>query len=926
MRLADSLRIAATMVVVLAGEGQFGSALAADPSSSPLVVRFAIKPEPLALALNDLALQSHQRIAFTPEIVKDYSSPGISGDLTLDDALRALLNNTGLSATRSADGVILIIRRNADGAPQSLISPQPREALEATDTNNNDRRAELDKQKPERRGFWARLLDLFGGAKNTQPVAGSKSLKRSASASSLAALIASGLGVHAQAADAPPADTGELTEIVVTAARQEQNLQKVSAAVSVIDGSVITSQGLVNAQQIFADMPSVQTTGQPGGASIDIRGLGGDLPAGSTQGSVALVFDGVYNINSQSTTVGFFDVNRIEVLPGPQSTRYGPNADGGIVQVITNDPQLGQFGGTANVTAGNYGMVRGEAAINLPIGDTVAIRLAAATLNRDSYFDPAEGAQAAQSFRGKVLWSATDDLSLKLSYQLDHIGGAGNGSNAFPMFTNKVPVYSGGSINNLDDPWSQSPSDPENASSTDIYQHTTATDVSYDFHHNVALDWLTSYTTLNGGENGCIFLPPWSATTFNGYGPVFCGAQLNEFQPFHQITTELRLHNDPGSAILWNAGYYHWNYLEQYSLDNAGPVSSPPVKTTTATNAVYGEVTYPITDEFRVIGGLRESYDHRTFNFNNAGVITPVYAIDFSHFDYRTGVEYDVARHSMLYFTVASGYRPGGLSSFNPVTNEPNSFKSEVTTSFEFGSKNRFFEGRLQVNADIFYYKQSNYQNLDKYSGFIPITGGAACANGDTRAACTTPTFGIQAHTLGFETQIKFQPTRDDLLSFSGTVLHARFNEKQGTCATTDAPAAAGCWDGYNSESANDPGAPFFFNLAGAVQPHSPDFAGTIAYTRTLFRFSSGAAVAVGADAFYTMGYWVNPVQDATMYGWQPNYWLGNARATVAADDGKWSFGLFVRNIGDYAVKESVLPAQSIGDPRTYGVSVGFKW
>ncbi len=198
------------------------------------------------------------------------------------------------------------------------------------------------------------------------------------------------------AADAPSDESGEIVEIVVTAARQEQNLQKVSAAVSVIHGSEITSQGLVNVEQIFADMPSVQTTGQPGGSSIDIRGLGGDLPAGSTQGSVALVFDGVYNINSQSTTVGFFDVNRIEVLPGPQSTRYGPNADGGIVQVITSDPQLGKFGGSANVTAGNYGMVRGEAAINLPIGDQLAIRLAAATLNRDSYFDPAEGANAAQ--------------------------------------------------------------------------------------------------------------------------------------------------------------------------------------------------------------------------------------------------------------------------------------------------------------------------------------------------------------------------------------------------------------------------------------------------------------------------------------------------------------------------------------------------
>ena len=571
-------------------------------------------------------------------------------------------------------------------------------------------------------------------------------------------------------------------------------------------------------------------------------------------------------------------------------------------------------------------MERAEAALNLPVGDRIAVRLAAAALNRDSYFTPEEGGNKAQSFRGKVLWEATNDLSLKLSYQLDHIGGAGNGSNAFPVFTNKVPVYPGGSINDGGDPWSQSPSNPVNLSTTDIYQHTSAFNLSYDFHHNVALDWLSSYMTLNGGETACIYLPPWSTHQFSGYGPVFCGAGLNEFQPFHQFTTELRLHNDPGSSVLWNAGYYHWDYSEVYSLTNAAFLSSPPVTTTTATNALYGEVTFPVSDGLRVIAGARESYDHRTFNFNNSGTITPTFGIDFSHFDFRAGIEYDIAAHSMLYLTSSSGYRPGGLSAFNPVTNEPNSFRSEVTTSFEFGSKNRFADGRLQVNADVFYYLQSNYQNLDKYTGFVPDTGGSPCSNGDPRAACQTPTFGVQAHSLGLETQIKAQPTHDDVISLTATFLHARFNEGQSTCATRAAPSSPGCWDGYNSESPNDPGAPFFFNLAGAVQPHSPDFSATFGYTRTLFRFASGTAVAAGAEAFYTTGYWVNPVQDSTLYGWQSNYWMENARLSVNSADGRWSLTAFVRNIGDYAVKESVLPAQSIGDPRTFGVTVGVKW
>jgi outer membrane receptor protein involved in Fe transport len=718
-------------------------------------------------------------------------------------------------------------------------------------------------------------------------------------------------------------DSGALQEIVVTAARVEQNVQKVSAAVTVISGDSLTSQSLTNVGDIFATLPSVQTTGQPGGFSIDIRGLGGDLPAGSTQGSVALVFDGVYNINSQGSTVGFFDVDRVEVLPGPQSTRYGPNADGGLVNVYTKDPVLNKFGGDVSLTQGNYDARRGEFALNLPLGDVLAIRLSGAAMGRDSYFTPEEGAQRAQSGRIKVLYQPLDGLSMKLTYQLDHIGGEGNGSNVFPVYTNKVPVYPGGSINDLSDPWSQAPSDPVNSTTADIYQRTLVGNLSYQFASFAALDVLASDSTMNGGGTACIYLPPWSTSTSGG--PVICDAQTREFAPFYQYTGEVRLHSAPGNTIIWDLGYYHWNYLWQYQLADASFLSTPPVKTATDQNAVYGEATYPVTDTLRVIGGLRESHDHRAFDFNNSGVLTPTFGVDFSHFDYRAGVEYDVQPESMLYATVSTGYRPGGYSSYNPVTNGPNYFASEVNTAFEFGSKNRFLDNRLQVNADIFYYHQANYQNLDKYSGFIPSTGGAACTNGDTRAACVTPTFGVQAHSLGVETQIHASVTRYDLVGVSATWLDAKFNQNQGTCATVGAPSSPGCWDGYNSQSPTAPGTPFFFNLAGAVQPHSPKFSGNLNYEHD-FVFSSGAKVAAVGEAFYTTGYWVNPVQDATLYGWQPSYWLGNLRATYSTADEHWSVTAFVRNVGDYAVKESVLPAQSIGDPRTYGGTLTFKW
>ena len=127
-------------------------------------------------------------------------------------------------------------------------------------------------------------------------------------------LLAFGAGAHAQDASAAAggqaasgitAESAQLQEVVVTAARRTQNLQNVTASVSVVAGGQIAQQGLTNVSQILQQLPSVQATGQPGGFSIDIRGQGGDLPAGTQQGSVALEFDGVYEINSEATDFRF---------------------------------------------------------------------------------------------------------------------------------------------------------------------------------------------------------------------------------------------------------------------------------------------------------------------------------------------------------------------------------------------------------------------------------------------------------------------------------------------------------------------------------------------------------------------------------------------------------------------------------------------
>jgi iron complex outermembrane receptor protein len=308
-------------------------------------------------------------------------------------------------------------------------------------------------------------------------------------------------------------------------------------------------------------------------------------------------------------------------------------------------------------------------------------------------------------------------------------------------------------------------------------------------------------------------------------------------------------------------------------------------------------------------------------SFDPAGITTR-FSRKLDHFDYRVGGEFDVTPTSMAYATASTGYRPGGLTGYDTTTGAPYAFKSEVNTAFELGSKNRFLDNRLQVNADIFYYKQDSYQNIDSYHGFVAAGETEPCHPGDARPACSLPTFNLAAHASGFETQIRFSPTRADTFGLNATWLDATFDKNQGTCATIAAPIAAACWIGYNDQT-ND--ALLFFDVAGAVQPHSPKFAGTATYRHT-FTFASGARWLWAARSSTAAATGSTRCRTPRKFGWQPAFMQGGLNASFTPADGPWSLNAFVRNVTNYAVKQSTLPITAIGDPRTFGLTLSTRW
>ena len=748
---------------------------------------------------------------------------------------------------------------------------------------------------------------------------------------SVAPLVLMGAAAHAQEQDSQGRDhkakPDDNTVVVVTANRQKQDVQKVSSAVQVISGEKLREQALVNVEQIFTSTPSVQATAQPAGFNVDIRGQAADQPSSSGQGSVAMEFDGIYNLTSYATTVGFFDIGRVEILPGPQSTQYGPNAKGGVVNVISRDPVFGSHHGDASVTIGDYGLIRTELAQDIPVSDTLAIRVSGATINRDSYFKPATGDAVGQSGRVRLLWEPTEHLTIKAQYQADHIGGTGDGSEAgAPFYAAFVNPYVDGSINNTSNPWHQGdysndPNTSPSKTSTNILQQTLWGSLSYQFAPHAAVDLTEAYIKDTGKQYDC------EPNTFATVGGAHTCYEEYPFGPYHSNSTEVRFHNTQGSKLLWNLGYYNWSYLDKAwstnvppNITNPGPQYSSLASTTT--NAIYGQLTYPVTEQLRLIAGGRQSWDSRELTPGNSDL--NLYKAHYKNFDYRLGEEYDITPNSMEYFTVSTGYEPGAMSTgtnnaghYGLVVN-PN----EDLKAYELGLKNQFFHHRVTFNIDGFIYVQKHYAFGSSYSGFT-LPDGTQCPYGSRSnpAECNIPHAIANAHTRGIEMQLNVRATHADDFGLTATYLNATYDKNQAACNTLDLPAGdTGCWLGTNLSD----GTLVWHNISGGVQDHAPELVENFSYNHT-FELGSGARIRWGGEIFHSSSYWEMPVYDSRDW-FQPAYYLFNTTVSYTPAKGDWRISGYIRNIGNYAVKTSGMPATTIGDPRTIGVTLSKQW
>lgn len=695
-------------------------------------------------------------------------------------------------------------------------------------------------------------------------------------------------------------DDGSIPDIIITGDRQAKTLQKTPLAVSVVTGGEIQKEGRTKLDDILVNQPAVVVQGAAKGFLVSIRGLGLSLPAQNGQGAVSTNYDGTYNSRGESAATGFYDLDRVEILRGPQSTLYGRTAIGGVVNIISRDPELNTFGGYVQGEVGNYGQLRGEGAINVPLGSVAALRVSGAGVRRDGYLNNGHDDNKASSFRAKLLLEPTDGVKLLAGVEYSLLGGKGPGA---------IP------IGNF----------PNNKGTTD--------DPSVGFQHFTSWKyWLSLSADLGPGQLS--ILPSYisaKGTVLGAFGGNF--SYTADPGKNTQKALEVRYASKPFAPFEWAVGYY---YYRQYTSGNTlagacngtngifippiGQTSNPnntppgvkplcyttPIPFNTGpevrkarTDGLFAQATVPIAAKLRVILGARYSWEGIAgSNDLNEGctVVSPACPggtatrradladLNDRHFDYRAGLEYLAAKDSLLYFTVASGYRQGGYS----FGINPDSFEPERMKSFEIGTKNKLADGKLFLNADAFYYDYKSYQLVL----LVPAPPGVFppfALNIDT-----TP-----AREFGVEAEAAYALTSSDRLNVAVTYLDSKI------LGTT----------------------PF----RGGDFPNTPRWSIKGGYSHQ-FTFSGGTTLTARVDGRYLakqIVYPRAPGDSAAQFAesTQPAYFSGDAFLTLAPAGNRVTITAYLKNINDKAIKQSdFFGYVQVAAPRTFGATVNVKF
>jgi iron complex outermembrane recepter protein len=627
-------------------------------------------------------------------------------------------------------------------------------------------------------------------------------------------------------------DAGQATaagDVIVTAQRRSENLMTTPVAASVLTGTDLANKGVTAIDALQFAMPSVVVNNFGQGLEFNVRGIGKAEHNTQTTTGVITYRDGVPTFPGYFQEEPYFDVADVQVLRGPQGTIVGQNATGGAVFVNTADPIVGGgYHGYINVNYGNYNDLGGQGSLNIPLGDTLAARVAFYGERRDSFWRITDGTGARYTGnpgdlreiagRFSLLWKPSDHLSILSKTDLDWLD-----QGAYPAdpFTDRFKTIPGTNTPNpyYRDLFNITANSPQAA--RDKFLRSILR-VDYQFADGIKFRSVTGIqngnTTYTADLDGTATAQTLSATnpTLNvadQYETFFDDVTETQFsQEFNLISPDnQRLTWLVGAFGLWNSYYFKHPY--QFVIDLYGaypPAANLPAATYKLQGrnperslALYGQLGFKITPTLKLDVGGRYTASRST-NYVDVlqygTYINDSQTVRSDNFSYKASLGWQIDRNNFLYGFVATGFRPGGLNV--PVgLGDPAPFGPEKVRSYEAGWKANFMGGRLRTTIDGFYNDYDGFQVIIGYP-LIPTFGF------EVNNPNTTRIYGAEA-----DADLKLGGFSFD---FGVNVLHSKLGQFYATdsriastipCDVNTGPSSASC-----------------INLGGREQTYAPNF------------------------------------------------------------------------------------------------------
>jgi iron complex outermembrane receptor protein len=705
-----------------------------------------------------------------------------------------------------------------------------------------------------------------------------------------------------------------LEEITVTARKREENLQQVPVSVTAVTTADVEARSAVTLSDVAESIPNINFQQVVIGGSADsviyIRGIGQSDTVITADPGVGEYLDGVYLGRVQGIDLDMLDMERIEVLRGPQGTLFGKNTIGGAINLVSAKPDASadHIGGQVEAITGSFDRADGIANINIPlIQDKLAIRLAVASRNSDGYARRVDGEDlgdtAKLSGRLSALYTPTSSLEFLAAvdgtdvhqhngdYQLVHVVNAP----LIALYNTVSPVpYTAQWISS--DPYVSNATGP-NADRARIW----GVSLTSTWHAGLFdLKSITSYRH-NVTQND-IDLDGSPVGFFYEYDTV----------EQHQLSEELQASGTSlGDRLKWVSGLY---YFQEGAAENGSfnvyPLILPIVGDLSFNNfvnadnhdyAAYTQGTYSLFDDLHVTGGLRYTYETKratVFQDAYSGAVEipdTTKSADFHSTSPRIGLDYQWSAGLMTYVSAAEGYKAGGFNGRATSVAGFDEFNPEKDWTYEVGIRSDWLEKTLRVNASLYYTKYSDIQVTDDYAtaGGTPLTIIANAASATIK---------------GGELEILSRPVPGLTLGLNGGYTQARY---------TSAVTPPGGFPPVTSST-------HFINTPELNYSLSAEYA---------VRVIGGAYLIVPRVDFNHKSTEYFDLSNSP-YTTQPSFGLLNERLTFKPTDGPWSIAAFATNLtnrryilGGTDVSASLGYADVLeGAPREWGVDVRFKF